>query len=135
VGHGRAAHHIPQSGQTKGRVRVSLAPDGLGPQGFEPPVNIALTNVGGFDYLPAQSGRSIDAEVGLAWDRSGGPFAGRVYIIYTREDPDESNDMNVWFRSSDDDGATWSPPARLNDDLGTNSQMLPRIALDQATGL
>src|SRR5439155_23427896 len=95
------AYQIPQSGQTKGRVRVSLDPDGLGPQGFEPPVNIALTNVGGFDYLPAQSGRSIDAEVGLAWDRSGGPFAGRVYIIYTREDPDESNDMNVWFRSSD----------------------------------
>ena len=30
------------------------------------------TNVGGFDFLPAQPQRSVDAEAGLAWDRSGG---------------------------------------------------------------
>jgi hypothetical protein len=128
------AYQIPQSGESKGRIRVSLDPDGLGPQGFQLPVNIALTNVGGFDFIPAQSGRSIDAEVGLAWDRSHGPFRGRVYCMYTREDPDESNDMNIWIRHSDDGGATWSAPLRLNGDTGTNSQFLPRIALDQTTG-
>jgi hypothetical protein len=127
-------YQIPQSGESKGRVRVDLDPDGLGPQGFQPPVNIALTNVGGFDFIPPQSGRSVDAEAGLAWDRSGGPFEGRVYIVYTREDPDESNDTNIFLRHSDDDGATWSTPIRLNDDAGTNSQFLPRIALDQSRG-
>jgi hypothetical protein len=127
-------YQIPQDEEHKGRVRVDLDPDGLGPAAFQPPVNIALTNVGGFDFIPPQSGRSIDAEAGLAWDRTGGPHDGRVYIVYTREDPDESNDTNIFLRHSDDDGATWSPPVRLNDDPGTNSQFLPRIALDQSTG-
>ncbi len=127
-------YQIPQTGETKGKVRVSTDPDGLGPALFGPRVNIALTNVGGFDYLPVQSGRSVDAEAGLAWDRSGGPFTGRAYVMYTREDPDESDDMNIWLRYSDDDGATWSAPVRLNDDHGVNSQILPRIALDQTTG-
>ena len=60
-----------------------------------------------------------------------GRTTGRVYAMYTREDPDESNDTNIWVRYSDDDGATWSTPQRINDDQGTNSQFLPRIALDQ----
>jgi hypothetical protein len=128
------AYQIPQSQEVKGRVRIDVDPDGLGPLGFLPPVNLALTNVGGFDFIPPQSGRSIDAEIGLAWDRSGGPLEGRVYAMYTREDPDESNDTNIWLRYSDDDGATWSTPQRLNDDTGTNSQFLPRIAVDQVTG-
>jgi len=128
------AYQIPQSEQVKGRVRIDLDPDGLGPQGFLPPVNLALTNVGGFDYIPPQSGRSVDAEIGLAWDRTGGVHDGRVFAMYTREDPDESNDTNIWLRYSDDDGAHWSAPQRLNDDQGTNSQFLPRIALDQTTG-
>jgi len=128
------AYQIPQSTEHKGRVRFDLDPDGMGPQPFLPPVNLALTNVGGFDYIPPQSGRSVDAEVGLAWDRSGGPHDGRVYAIFTREDPDESNDTNIWLRYSDDDGATWAPAQRLNDDPGTNSQFSPKIALDQTTG-
>ncbi len=128
------AYQIPQSQEVKGRVRIDVDPDGLGPQGFGPPVNLALTNVGGFDFIPPQSGRSVDAEIGLAWDRSGGPDEGRAFAVYTREDPDESDDTNIWLRYSDDDGATWSTPRRLNDDTGTNSQFLPRIALDQVTG-
>jgi hypothetical protein len=128
------AYQIPSSTQHKGRVRVSVDLDGMGAQGFGPPVNVALTNVGGFDFIPPQSGRSVDAEIGLAWDRTGGVHDGRLFAIYTREDPDESDDTNVFLRYSDDDGATWSTPVRLNDDPGTNSQFNPRIALDQTTG-
>jgi hypothetical protein len=128
-------YQIPQGEESKGRVRVDVDPDGLGPQGFGAPVSIAVTNVGGFDYIPPQSGRSVDAEAGLAWDRTGGPHDVRLYIVYTREDPDESNDTNIFVRYSDDDGATWSTPQRVNDDQGTNSQFLPRIALDQSTGV
>ena len=54
--------------------------------------------------------------------------------MYTDENPDESNDLDVFVRHSDDQGATWSTPVRVNDDRGTNSQFLPRIALDQTTG-
>ena len=35
---------------------------------------------------------------------------------------------------SDDDGANWSAPVQVNDDAGTNTQMLPKIALDQTNG-
>ena len=56
---------------------------------------LQTTNVGGFDYIPAQSGRSIDAEAGLAWDRTGGAHNGRLYFIYVSEEPQESSDMDI----------------------------------------
>ncbi len=31
-------------------------------------------------------------------------------------------------------GASWTPAVRLNDDRGTNSQILPSIGVDQSTG-
>jgi hypothetical protein len=76
----------------------------------------------------------VDAEAGLAYDRSGGPNNGRVYLVYTEETVNESNDTNILVRFSDDDGTTWSDPVQVNDDATTNSQFLPRIALDQTTG-
>jgi hypothetical protein len=124
--------NIPSEGPST--IFVNLDPDGLGPSGFGPAIPVTVTNVGGFDFIPAQSSRSVDAESGLAWDRSGGPRTGRLYLMYTDENPDESNDLDVFVRHSDDQGATWSTPVRVNDDRGTNSQFLPRIALDQTTG-
>ncbi|NIQ82901.1 MAG: glycosyl hydrolase, partial [Anaerolineae bacterium] len=38
-------------------------------------------------------------------------------------------------RSSDDDGATWSAGVIVHDDVGTNSQFLPWLDVDQQTGL
>jgi hypothetical protein len=125
----------PTNGQHAGVIALSLDPDGPGPRPFNDRPTVATTpNVGGFDYLPAQPDRSVDAEAGLAYDRSGGPHTGRLLLVYTDELIDESNDFNVELRHSDDDGATWSEPARVNDDLGVTSQFLPRISLDQTTG-
>src|SRR5207245_8875947 len=39
-----------------------------------------------------------------------------------------------FVRFSDDNGATWSAPVRVNDDTGTNSQFWGRLAIDQTTG-
>jgi hypothetical protein len=121
-------------GQRGSRIFTALDPDGLGPAGFGEPRFLAHSNVGGFDYLPVQPHRSVDAEANLAWDRSGGPHAGRVYEIWTQEVGNESNDMDIMFQFSDDAGASWSAARRLNDDHGTNSQVNPAIALDQASG-
>ena len=116
-------------------IYVSVDPDGLGPQGFSPPVLATTTHVGGFDFIPPQSGRSVDAEAGLAWDRSGGPHHGRVYLVYTDELPTTgSGNTDIFLRHSDDGGTTWSAPLRVNDDATTNAQFLPRIAIDQTTG-
>ncbi len=121
-------------GQGASSVLGNVDPDGLGPQGFSAQVNITSMNVGGFDYIPAQSSRSVDSEAGLAWDRSNGPHRGRLYLVYTDETPDESNNMDIMLRYSDDKGQTWSPALKVNDDNTTNSQFLPKIALDQTTG-
>jgi len=124
--------NIPTEGPST--IWTNLDPDGFGPAGFGAARAATTTNVGGFDFIPPQSHRSVDAEAGLAYDRSGGTHAGRVYLLYTDESPNESNDTNIFVRHSDDDGATWSAPVRVNDDAGTNSQFNPHIALDQASG-
>lgn len=124
----------PTGGEGPATVFGALDPDGLGPMGFKPAVAIQTSNVGGFDYIPAQSGRSIDVEAGLAWDRTGGLHNGRLYFIYVSEQPQESNDTDIQMRHSDDNGVTWSPSVRVNDDGTTRSQFNPRVSLDPSTG-
>lgn len=125
---------LTESGQGGGKLFVNVDPDGLGPQPFGDRIEVADTHVGGFDFIPAQPDRSIDAEPGLAWDRSGGPHTGRVYLIYTQEVKNESDNTDIMLRYSDDNGTTWSDALRVNDDNTVNSQFLPKIALDQTTG-
>jgi hypothetical protein len=127
-------YQTPTGGEGPATIYGALDPDGLGPQGFGAAKAIQTTNVGGFDYIPAQSGRSIDAEAGLAWDRSAGVNGGRLYFIYVSEEPQESSDTDINLRYSDDDGATWSTSVRVNDDTGTSSQFNPKIQVDSATG-
>lgn len=128
-------YQTPTGNEGPATIFVHTDPDGLGPMGFGAAVTATTTNVGGFDFLPAQPQRSVDAEAGLAWDRTGGVRNDRVYLVYTDEAPNESNDFNIFVRFSVDDGATWSAPVRVNDDAGTNSQMLPKIAVDQTSGV
>jgi len=125
---------LTESGQGGGKVFVNVDLDGLGPAGFGDRVFVTQTHVGGFDFIPPQPDRSIDAEVGLAWDRTGGPHNGRVYLVYTLEQKNESDNTDIYVRYSDDDGATWSDGVRVNDDNTKNSQFLPKISLDQTTG-
>jgi hypothetical protein len=116
-------------------IHMNLNPNGVGGT-FGPQSTPTVTQVGGFASIPAQPLRSIDAEPGLAWDRSGGPFQGRVYLMYTDRPNTSSYDTDILLRYSDNNGTNWSAPVRVNDDpLGNGkSQFLPRIALDQTTG-
>src|SRR5258708_21324772 len=126
---------LTESGQGGGKIYVNVDPGGLGPAGFgDHSIFVVETHVGGFDFIPAQPDRSIDAEPGLAWDRTGGPHSGRVYLVYTLEQKNESDNTNIYVRYSDDQGVSWSTPVRVNDDTTTNSQFLPKIALDPTSG-
>jgi hypothetical protein len=125
---------LTESGQGGGKIYVNVDPDGLGPAGFGSSVFVDQTHVGGFNFIPAQQDRSVDAETGLAWDRTSGPHRGRVYLVYSKEVRNSSDDLDIFVRHSDDSGATWSAPVRVNDDTGTSSQFLPKIALDPTTG-
>ena len=125
---------LTETGAGGGTLRVNVDADGLGPAGFGQSVSVTDAHIGGFHFIPAQVDRSIDAEPGLAWDRTGGRHNGRVYLVYTFEPSNGTNDTDVFVQSSDDQGATWSSPVRINDDTTTNSQFLPKISLDQTTG-
>ena len=125
---------LTESGQGGGKIFESVDPDGLGPAGFGKRVFVAATHVGGFDFIPPQPDRSVDAEPGLAWDRTGGPHDGRAYVVYTKEQKNEKGDTDIYVRHSDDDGKTWSAGVRVNDDDTKNSQFLPKISLDPTTG-
>jgi len=125
---------LTESGQGGGKLFVNVDPDGLGPAGFGSRVFVADAHVGGFDFIPPQPDRSIDAEPGVAWDRTGGPHNGRVYVVYTLEQNNEKDNTGIFVRFSDDNGATWSAPARVNDDSTVNSHFLPKISLDPTTG-
>jgi hypothetical protein len=89
--------------------------------------------VGGFRPIAAQPRASIDAEAGLAYDRSGGEFDGRVYLVYTSAPNTRTDDTDIKVRFSDDDGGTWSGEIAVSS-RSRNSQFLPRTALDQTTG-
>lgn len=117
-------------------IRTNVDPDGLGPAGFGRSFVASATNVRQFEPIRPQRQRTVDTEAGLAWDRSGGPLAGRLYLVYTGEFPNGSDRTDIWVRVSDDDGVTWSAPVRANDDpMIRRSQFLPRIAIDQVSGM
>jgi hypothetical protein len=123
-----------ESGQGGSDIFTALDPDGLGSAGFNKPILVANSRVGGLDKIPAEPDRTIDAEPNLAWDRSGGAHNGRAYLEWTQESPNGSDNTDIEVQHSDDNGATWSPAVKVNDDHTVNSQYLPSIVLDQTTG-
>ncbi|MEO5952614.1 MAG: hypothetical protein ABIQ44_09140, partial [Chloroflexia bacterium] len=126
----------PTGGEGPATIFANVDADGLGAGNFGPQILVSTTNVGGFDFIPAQSGRSIDAEAGVVWDYTGGTFNGRIYLVYTEEPIAENNDTEIYVRTSTNSGTTWSAPVRVNDDpTGViRSQFLPYITLDRSTG-
>ena len=119
-------------------IDVNNDTDGLGPNGFGSAVKVTDTNVAKFDSIAPQPNRTIDAEGNLQYDRSGGPYDGRLYLVYTDAagppgDPGNDN-TDIYVRHSDDDGATWSSALRVNDDATSRAQFLPYVAVDPVTG-
>jgi len=73
----------------------------------------------------------------IAADNSPGPYRGRLYLVYASNDPvGDGNKPDIWSRYSDDQGATWSGPVRVNDDINPqdNHQWTPAIWCDITTG-
>lgn len=96
---------------------------------------VATTNVGTFDAIPAQPDRTIFALPKVEFDRApNSPTRGRLYMTYTDEDGNESNDTDIVFQYSDNRGLNWAGKKIVNDDNTRASQFLPSLAVDQTTG-
>ena len=63
-------YQSPTGGQGPATIYANVDADGLGAGGFGGRVTVSGTNVGGFDFIPAQNERSIDAEAGVVWDEA-----------------------------------------------------------------
>jgi hypothetical protein len=81
--------------------------------------------------LPAQPDRGVFSVATVDVDRA----TGRIYMSYTDRPNTASNDTDIFVRFSDDGGLTWSARTEINDDATTTSQFLPRLAVDQTTGV
>lgn len=64
----------------------------------------------------------------IAVDRSGSAANGRLYVAFASHGTGGDR-ADVYLTSSQDDGATWSAPSRLNDDATANDQWYPFVAV------
>jgi hypothetical protein len=128
------AFQTPDSGVGPSIIRVAVNSTGNNAGSFVLAAGSVATTVGGFRPIPAQPSRTVDAEIGLAYDNTEGPHCGRLYMVYSDAPTTTSNDLNIFSRFSDNDGATWSSAVRVNTDAGANSQFFPKLALDPTTG-
>lgn len=116
-------------------IYVNIDPDGMGPAGWSARRFVTSTNIGFARIIPGTSNNlGIGPEPSVAWDRSNGPFRGRLYLTYTDAANLTTIDTNVFLRYSNNGGLTWSVPILVNDN-GAGSQFNQAIAVDQFTGL
>ncbi len=76
-------YQTPTGGAGPSQIFANLDANGLQAGGFGPPILVTATNVGGFDPVPPQATRDVDAEANLAFDLTKGTHQGRLYLAYT----------------------------------------------------
>lgn len=66
-------------------------------------------------------------------DGSDGPGKGNMYVQWT-DQRNGKDDTDIWFIKSTDNGETWSPINRVNDDIKGRQQFLSWMDVDVKTG-
>ena len=66
-------------------------------------------------------------------DVSNSPYRGRIYVVFS-DQRNGSDNTDVFICHSDNRGATWTEPLRVNDDAGVAHQFFPWATVDPATG-
>ncbi|MFQ5428824.1 MAG: sialidase family protein [Phycisphaerae bacterium] len=91
---------------------------------------VQTINLGGFTTTGGPNPSGLLGQVWVATDHSNGPTQGNLYVLGS-VNPPGSDPLDVMFIRSEDDGATWSAPVRINDDpFGTNAyQWLGTLAV------
>jgi hypothetical protein len=102
--------------------------DGLGPVGFGADTTVATSNVA-LDTIPAQPDRAIAATPVIDIARNN----GRLYLVYSDEPTDGSDNTDIRLMTSTDYGLTWSAGGAVSD-TSARSQFFPYLSVDQTTG-
>lgn len=66
-------------------------------------------------------------------DTSSSKHRGNIYVNWT-DQRNGSNDTDVWFSKSNDEGETWSAAKRVNNDTSHTHQFLTWMTIDQSNG-
>ena len=111
----------------------------------------SFQNIPGVDSITFARGAFISANDLRLWkvwsgpeiaiDKSSGPHRGRIYLVWSKaetiiiaqelEFKRYGKDYNIFLAYSDDDGASWSRPLRVNDDATIADQVFPSIRVDR----
>ena len=123
--------------------------------GDENAIGFAKSTDGGSSFNPAtriienirgvrNSGVSKDMRVNsfpvMAVDISSGDYSGNIYLVWTNigePGKNEGSDVSVYMIRSEDEGVTWGPPVKINQDpFGEGKKhYLPWITCDPVTGM
>jgi hypothetical protein len=66
-------------------------------------------------------------------DISKGPYRGRIYVNWS-DTRNGEEDVDIWLTYSDDQGTSWTPPRRVNDDPPGRHQFFTWMTIDQTNG-
>ena len=120
-------HDVPGS-----RVLFDRSTDGGVTWGTD--ISPTGTTAGFKNPIPAQPDRGIFAGPMIDVDLSS-LNNGRIYLAYVDMGAGGTPDTNIYMRTSDNGGTSWSARVLVNDDGGTRSQFEPWLDVDPITGL
>jgi BNR repeat-like domain len=82
-----------------------------------------------FISIPPQNSRGVLPMPMTEVAPAGTTYAGRLYVVYFDTDTDGSSNTEIYFRYSDDGGATWSAEKLINDDTVDAWHFFPSISV------
>jgi hypothetical protein len=107
-------------------VRVNSDPEGT--HQFMP--NLAVAGDGSLRTIPGvfdESSYRTGTGLEMVYDNTGGARDGRLYVLTAERLG--ADDADIVLHWSDDDGATWSGPVRVNSDPEGTHQFMPNLAV------
>ena len=127
---------LPDTPAAPTDIRMSVNVNGLSqPTAFPSAWSIATSQIASQEFPPAAPHRGVWVVPGLAWDRTGGQYRNRLYLVYTDKSTGGTYNYDIYVKYSLNNGASgsWSAPVKINTDSTTTSQFFPRIAVDQTS--
>jgi hypothetical protein len=114
----------PGDGRLSGRFAVLRSEDGG--RSFSDPHEVAA--VAGFGHArPELSNKGLGGGR-LVADRSDGPYAGRLYLVWPQAVGDA---LQIFVAASSDGGRSWHEPVRVNDGGTSSAHSNPAIAVNR----
>ena len=97
----------------------------------------AISNIRGIRDIGTSKDMRVNSFPVIDADRSNGSYSGNLYIVWTNigVPGEEPGDMDIYIIVSEDQGASWETPIRVNQDEPGHEQFFPWITCDPDNGI